>query len=118
MKREYGLYVKDILLNKRVFHSPPHMGGQELEFVRQAFKSNYIAPLGSHVNAFEKEFSEIVGIPHAAAVSSGTAAMHLSLRLLGGRPRRRGCRSFFHLYRRSEPGCFSGRKIGLSWATT
>lgn len=59
------------------------MGGQEFEFVKQAFGSNYIAPLGPHVDAFEQEFSEIVGIPHVAAVSSGTAAMHLALRMLG-----------------------------------
>ncbi|MBI5102993.1 MAG: aminotransferase class I/II-fold pyridoxal phosphate-dependent enzyme [Nitrospirae bacterium] len=71
---------------KRIFLSPPHMGGQELEFVKQAFESNYIAPLGPHVDAFEEEFSEIIGISHAAAVSSGTAAMHLALRLLGVGP--------------------------------
>jgi len=52
---------------KRIFLSPPHMGGQELEFVKQAFESNYIAPLGPHVDAFEREFSEMVGIPHAYA---------------------------------------------------
>ena len=71
---------------KRIYLSPPHMGGQELEFVKEAFESNYIAPLGPQVDAFEKEFSEIVGIPHTAAVSSGTAAMHLALRLLGVSP--------------------------------
>ncbi len=62
--------------NKRIFLSPPHMGGQELEFVKEAFGSNYIAPLGPHVDAFEREFAEMVSIPHVAAVSSGTAAMH------------------------------------------
>lgn len=56
-------------MNKRIFLSPPHMGGQELEFVKQAFESNYIAPLGPHVDAFEKEFSEMVGIPHAYALT-------------------------------------------------
>ncbi len=73
-------------LNKRIFLSPPHMGGQELEFVKEAFESNYIAPLGPHVDAFEREFAEMVSIPHVAAVSSGTAAMHLALRLLGVGP--------------------------------
>lgn len=72
--------------NKRIFLSPPHMGGQEIGFVKEAFESNYIAPLGPHVDAFELEFSEIVGIPHAAAVSSGTSALHLALRLLGVGP--------------------------------
>lgn len=53
------------------------MGGEEIKFVQEAFKSNYIAPLGPQVDAFEQEFSEKVGIQHAVAVSSGTAAMHL-----------------------------------------
>ena len=61
------------------------MGGAELEFVREAFASNYIAPLGPMVDAFEREFSACTGIPHCLAVSSGTAATHLALRhLLGG----------------------------------
>lgn len=68
---------------KRIFLSPPHMGGKELEFVREAFDSNYIAPSGPQVDMFEREFSEYVGIPYAAAVSSGTAAMHLALHILG-----------------------------------
>ena len=59
------------------------MGVQELEFVKQAFEGNYIAPLGPHVDAFEREFAEMMDIPHTAAVSSGTSAMHLALRLLG-----------------------------------
>jgi len=66
----------------RIYLSPPHMSGEELKFIQEAFNSNYIAPLGPQVDVFEKEFSEYVGIPHAVAVSSGTAAMHLALRLL------------------------------------
>jgi dTDP-4-amino-4,6-dideoxygalactose transaminase len=53
------------------------MGGEELPFVQEAFDSNYIAPLGPQVDAFEREFTEKVGIAHAVAVSSGIAAMHL-----------------------------------------
>ena len=68
---------------KRIFLSPPHMGGEEIKIVHDAFASNYIAPLGPMVDSFEKEFSEYVGIRHSTAVSSGTAAMHLSLRHLG-----------------------------------
>lgn len=59
------------------------MGGEELRFIQEAFDSNYIAPLGPQVDAFEREFAEKVGISHAVALSSGTAAMHLALRLLG-----------------------------------
>jgi dTDP-4-amino-4,6-dideoxygalactose transaminase len=67
---------------KRIFLSPPHMGGEELRFIQEAFESNYIAPLGPQVDAFEQEFAQKVGINHTVAVSSGTAAMHLVLRLL------------------------------------
>ena len=75
--------TQDSKLTKRIFLSPPHMGGEELRFVREAFESNYIAPLGPQVDAFEREFAEYVGIKHCVALSSGTAAMHLALRILG-----------------------------------
>jgi dTDP-4-amino-4,6-dideoxygalactose transaminase len=68
---------------KRLFLSPPHIGREELDFVREAFESNYIAPLGPMVDAFEREFAEYTGIPHCLALASGTAAMHLALRELG-----------------------------------
>lgn len=71
---------------RKLFLSPPHMGGEELPFVQQAFESNYIAPLGPMVDAFEREFAKYVGIRHCAAVASGTAAMHLALRCLGVGP--------------------------------
>jgi dTDP-4-amino-4,6-dideoxygalactose transaminase len=57
-----------------------------LRFVQEAFESNYIAPVGPMVDAFEQEFAEYVGIKHCLAVSSGTAAMHLALRILGVGP--------------------------------
>ena len=62
------------------------MGGDELELIHDAFESNYIAPLGPQVDAFEREFAEKVGIPYTVALSSGTAAMHLALRSLGVGP--------------------------------
>jgi len=58
-----------------IFLSPPHMSGEEARFVHEAFESNYIAPLGPQVDAFEREFAAKVGIPNAVAVASGTAAM-------------------------------------------
>jgi dTDP-4-amino-4,6-dideoxygalactose transaminase len=67
----------------RIFLSPPHMSGRELQFVKDAFGSNYIAPLGPQVDAFEKEFCELTGAKHAAALTSGTAAIHIAFRLLG-----------------------------------
>ena len=68
---------------EKIFLSPPHMGGEEMRFVQEAFESNYIAPLGPQVDAFEREFAKYVGIKHCVALSSGTAAMHLALRILG-----------------------------------
>lgn len=70
----------------RIFLSPPHLAGDEGDFVRDAFDSGWIAPLGPHVDAFEAEFARAVGAPHAVAVSSGTAAMHLALHLVGVGP--------------------------------
>jgi dTDP-4-amino-4,6-dideoxygalactose transaminase len=67
----------------RIYLSPPHMCGREIELVRDAFESNWIAPLGPHVDAFEREFAQAVGAPYATALSSGTAALHLTLRILG-----------------------------------
>jgi len=59
------------------------MGGEEIRFIKEAFESNYIAPLGPMVDSFEIEFAEKVGTLYAVAVSSGTAAMHLALRIIG-----------------------------------
>lgn len=59
------------------------MGGEELDFVREAFSSNYIAPVGPQIDAFEAEFAETVGVKYAAAVATGTAALHLLLRYVG-----------------------------------
>lgn len=68
---------------KRIYLSSPTMHGEEQDFVKEAFDTNWVAPLGPNVNNFEKELAENVGIPHAAALSSGTAAIHLALRILG-----------------------------------
>jgi len=70
----------------RLFLSPPHLCGREAELVAEAFASNYIAPLGPQVDAFEAAFATHTGIAHCLAVSSGTAAMHLALRGLGVGP--------------------------------
>jgi pyridoxal phosphate-dependent aminotransferase EpsN len=70
----------------RLYLSPPHMGSQEIRYVQEAFGSNWIAPLGPHVDAFEREFCRTLGVGHAAALSSGTAALHLAVRLAGVGP--------------------------------
>ena len=69
--------------NKRIYLASPHMGGMEQEFVKEAFDSNWVAPLGPNVNNFEKEMAEYVGVNDAAALVSGTAAIHLALKSLG-----------------------------------
>lgn len=70
-------------LDKQILLSTPHLGEFEMGFVEEAFRTNWIAPLGPNVDAFERELAEYVGIGYAAAVSSGTAAIHLALRVLG-----------------------------------
>lgn len=70
-------------MTKQILLSTPHIADHELEFVKEAFETNWIAPVGPHINCFEEEFCQIVGISHAAALSSGTAALHLALKLTG-----------------------------------
>lgn len=67
---------------KRIYLSSPTMHGEEQAFVQEAFDTNWVAPLGPNVNAFEKEMAEYTGCGHAAALASGTAAIHMALRLL------------------------------------
>ena len=68
---------------KRIYLSSPTMNGREQEYIREAFEANWVAPLGPNVNEFEKELAAYVGTPHAAALTSGTAAIHLALKLAG-----------------------------------
>ena len=67
----------------RLYLSPPDIGQAERAYVQEAFDTNWIAPIGPHLDAFEKEFAAKVGAKHAVAVSSGTAALHLALRGVG-----------------------------------
>jgi dTDP-4-amino-4,6-dideoxygalactose transaminase len=69
--------------SKRIFLSPPHMNGKEFGYIEEAFKSNFIAPVGPQVDAFENEFAEQFGFASAVSLSSGTAAMHLALKRIG-----------------------------------
>lgn len=70
----------------RIFLSPPDVGPDERRLLLEAFDSNWIAPLGPHVDAFERELSAVVDVPYAVALSSGTAALHLALSLVGVKP--------------------------------
>ncbi|PUE63746.1 UDP-N-acetylbacillosamine transaminase [Arcobacter caeni] len=70
-------------MNKRIFLSAPHMSGNELKYIEKVFESNYIAPLGEYVNKFEDSIKDYTSCENALAVTSGTAAIHLALRVLG-----------------------------------
>ena len=74
-------YKRDVM--NKIFLSPPHMSGKEQNYIAEVFESNYIAPLGAFVDRFEKSICDYTGVKHALATSSGTAAIHLALRVLG-----------------------------------
>ena len=70
---------------KKIYLSSPHMSdeGYELDYIKEAFETNWIAPLGNNVNEFERELADLVGVKSAVALSSGTAAIHLALKAVG-----------------------------------
>ncbi|MCP5061090.1 MAG: aminotransferase class I/II-fold pyridoxal phosphate-dependent enzyme, partial [Ignavibacteriae bacterium] len=70
-------------MKNKIWLSSPHMSGNEFINVKDAFDTNWIAPLGPHVNGFEEELAKYTSVKHVAALSSGTAAIHLALILLG-----------------------------------
>jgi dTDP-4-amino-4,6-dideoxygalactose transaminase len=70
-------------MKEKIWLSSPHMGGKEREFVTEAFDSNWVAPLGPNVDGMEKDLVNFTGAKYAAALSSGTSAIHLSLIMLG-----------------------------------
>ncbi|WP_333601511.1 DegT/DnrJ/EryC1/StrS family aminotransferase, partial [Flavobacterium sp.] len=70
--------------NSKIWLSSPHMGGNEQKFVQEAFASNWVAPLGPNVTGFEQDLEQYLGENiFVGALSSGTAALHLALILLG-----------------------------------
>ncbi len=72
-------------MKEKIYLSSPHMSdeGYEMQYIQEAFDTNWIAPLGPNVDEFEKEFATKVGAKHAAALSSGTAAIHMALKAVG-----------------------------------
>ncbi len=73
-------------MGKKIYLCSPHMGGGEMKYVKEAFDTNWVAPLGPNVDGFERELCSATGAKHVAALSSGTAAIHLSLIMLGVGP--------------------------------
>lgn len=72
-----------MLNNKKIYLSAPHMNGTELDYVTEAFNTNWIAPIGPNVDCFEREVAAYVGVEHSVALSSGTAGIHLALKYMG-----------------------------------
>ena len=74
------------IIPPKIWLSSPHMGGTEQKYVQEAFDTNWIAPLGPNVNGFEKDLANYTGAKAASALSSGTAALHLAMIMLGVKP--------------------------------
>lgn len=73
-------------MDKRIYLSSPTIHKEEQDFIQEAFKTNWVAPLGKNVDEFERETAAYVGVKHAAALSTGTAALHLAVKLAGVKP--------------------------------
>jgi len=96
-------------MNNKIWMSSPHMGGSEQQFVNEAFSSNWIAPLGPNVNGFEQDIASYLdGNMHVAALSSGTAAIHLGLILLGVAPGDEVICQSFTFSASANPICYLG----------
>ena len=76
------------MVGEKIWLSSPHMSdeGYEMEYIKEAFATNWVAPLGENVDKFEEELAAKIGAKHAAALSSGTAAIHLALKAAGVGP--------------------------------
>lgn len=70
-------------MKDRIFLSPPHMNGTEINYVNEAFQTNWIAPFGPNLIGFEKEMCDYIGVKSSVALASGTGAMHMALKYLG-----------------------------------
>ena len=70
-------------MEKKIYLSSPHMGGEEINYINEAFDTNWVAPLGPNVNNFEKAVCEYTNSRSATALASGTSGIHLALKCLG-----------------------------------
>lgn len=75
-----------VIAPERIWLSSPHMSGREKDYVNEAFDSNWVAPIGSNIDTFEKQVADFTGMKHAAALNSGTSALHLALKLCDVKP--------------------------------
>lgn len=70
-------------MSNRLFLSPPHMSGREQDYIKEVFRSNYLAPVGEFLKRFEESITKATGAKYALALNSATAGLHLALRVLG-----------------------------------
>lgn len=97
-------------MKERIFLSPPHMGGSEQKYIQEAFDSNYIAPLGQNVLEFEKCLCSYTGAKECVVLSSGTAAIHLALIILGVKTGNEVLCSSFTFCASANPIVYQGAK--------
>lgn len=97
----------------RIWLSPPHLSGGESFFINQALDSNWVAPLGPNVDQLEAEISEVSGAPHVVCLSSGTAAIHLALILLGVEPGDEVIAQSFTFAATANPAKYLGARVVL-----
>ena len=74
------------MINGRIWLSSPTMHGEEMKYIQEAFDTNWVAPLGANVDEFERKMAAYLGVRHATALVSGTAALHLAVKLCGVQP--------------------------------
>ena len=97
-------------MKERIFLSAPHMGGTEQKYIQEAFDSNYIAPLGKNVEEFENSICNYTGAQECVALSSGTAAIHLALIILGVKAGNEVLCSSFTFCASANPIVYQGAK--------
>ncbi len=101
------------MTDTRIFLSPPDVGDVERKLLLEAFDSNWVAPVGPDLDAFEQQVADLVGVRHAVALASGTAALHLALVAAGVRRGRHRAGAVVHLRRHRQRGDVSRRPPGL-----
>jgi len=95
-------------MKEKIWLSSPHMGGSEHKFVQDAFDTNWIAPVGPYIQKFEEALVGYSGVKHVAALSSGTAAIHLALIILGVKSGDEVICSSFTFSASANPICYLG----------
>lgn len=110
--KDFRLFVPNTYhkMKERIFLSPPHMGGNEQKYIQEAFDSNYIAPLGHNVEAFEESICNYTGAKECVALASGTSAIHLALIILGVKAGNEVLCSSFTFCASANPIVYQGAK--------